>query len=410
MKEKYLVINAGSSSLKFTLYEMPAAKQIVNGLIEKIGEGDSSFTLKFDNRKISETEKIDNHSEAVKVMLRELLNNNFINSVDEIKGVGHRVVHGGEKYSNSVLITDEVIEDIKELTKFAPIHHPGNLAGIYGMKEYLNDVPQVAVFDTAFHQTMPKENYMYAVPYEWYLKHGVRKYGFHGTSHKYNTEVLQEKFTKKEVRAIICHIGSGCSISCIKDGICCDTTMGLTPLAGVMMGTRSGDIDPSIIDYMCKEQHFTFEEISNALNKKSGLKGICGKNDFRDVTALAEQNDENALLAIKMFEKSIEKYIVEYYFELEGNVDAIVFTAGIGENMSFLREDIINDLSKIIDIKLNKEANDNIAKFKKYQSGSITTEDSKVQVMVIPTDEELMILKDTYQISNYEKGKTKVLR
>lgn len=410
MKEKYLVINAGSSSLKFTLYEMPEAKQIVNGLIEKINEGDSSYTLKYDGGKISKSEEINNHSDAVKIMLRELLKNNFIASIDEIKGVGHRVVHGGEKYSDSVLITDEVIEDIKELTKFAPLHHPGNLAGINGMKEYLKDVPQVAVFDTAFHQTMPEENYMYAVPYDWYLEDGVRKYGFHGTSHKYSTEVLQEKLNKKEVNLIICHIGSGASISCIKDGKSFDTSMGLTPLAGIIMGTRSGDIDPSIIEYMCKERNVSLEEISEALNKKSGLKGICGKNDFRDVTALAEQNDEKAKLAIKMFEKSIEKYIIEYYFKLEGNVDAIVFTAGIGENMSFLREDIINDLSKVIDIKVNKEANDNIAKFKKYQSGLISTSDSKIKVMVIPTDEEYMILKDTYRISNYEKGKIKVLR
>ena len=405
MKEKFLVINAGSSSLKFSLYSMPEAKEIVNGYIEKIGYLDSSYTLKYDGKKIEKNKILMNHTEAVRLMLEELLNNKFINDVNEIKGVGHRVVHGGEKYSKSVIINDEVIDDIDNLTKFATLHHPGELAGIKSMQDCMQDVLQVAVFDTAFHQTMPDYNYMYAVPYDWYLKLGVRKYGFHGTSHKYITEKMKNYFNKDNVNLIICHIGSGASISVIKDGKCVNTTMGLTPLDGLMMCTRSGNIDSSIIEYICKEENLTVEEVTNILNKKSGLLGIASKNDFRDVEKLANEGNERAKLAIKMFEKSIIKYIAEYYFELKGNIDALIFTAGVGENQIKVREDIINEISNVMDIKLNKEANDNIARFKQNQSGIITTPDSKFKVMVIPTDEEYMILKDTYELY-----KTKTLK
>ena len=405
MKEKFLVINAGSSSLKFSLYTMPEAKEIVNGYFEKIGYLDSSYILKYNDEKIEKNKILMNHTEAVKVMLEELLSNKFITEVNEIKGVGHRVVHGGEKYSKSVIINDEVINDINSLTKFATLHHPGELAGIKSMQDCMQDVLQVAVFDTAFHQTMPDYNYMYAVPYDWYLKLGVRKYGFHGTSHKYITEKMKNYFNKDNVNLIICHIGSGASISVIKDGKCVNTTMGLTPLDGLMMCTRSGNIDSSIIEYICKEENLTVEEVTNILNKKSGLLGIASKNDFRDVEKLANEGDERAKLAIKMFEKSIIKYIAEYYFELKGNIDALIFTAGVGENQIKVREDIINEISNVMDIKLNKEANDNIARFKQNQSGIITTPDSKFKVMVIPTDEEYMILKDTYELY-----KTKTLK
>ncbi|MBR6689936.1 MAG: acetate kinase [Bacilli bacterium] len=410
MKEKYLVINAGSSSLKFTLYSMPEAVEIVNGLIEKIGEGDSSYTLKFDNKKISNEEEINNHTEAVKVMLRELLKNNCIESIDEIKGIGHRVLHGGELYSGSVLIDEEVMNNITNLIKLGPLHLPGEIAGINSMIECLPDVPQVAVFDTAFHQTMPEESYMYPVPYSWYKENGVRKYGFHGISHKYITKVMQEKFNKQDVNLIVCHIGSGASITAIKDGKSYDTTMGLTPLPGLVMGTRCGDIDPSIIEYICKERNLTVTEVTNILNKESGLKGLSGKNDFRDVTDLALNGDSKAKLAIALFERSVIKYIGQYYFELEGNLDAIVFTAGVGENVSYVREDIINFISKPMGIEINKEMNDNIARFKEHQTGIISTDDSKVKVMVILTDEEYMILEDTYKICNYKKQKVKGLK
>ena len=399
MEEKFLIINAGSSSLKFSLYEMPDQVEVVNGYIEKIGNQDSFYTLKYSGQKQEKKKPIMNHTEAVQTMLDELLANHFINDVNEIKGIGHRVVHGGEFYSSSVLIDDDVLNHIKELTKLVPLHHPGEIAGIESMQSIMPDVPQVAVFDTAFHQTMPKENYMYAVPYNWYEENGVRKYGFHGTSHKYITETMQEYFNKNDVNLIVCHIGSGASISCIKNGKCFNTTMGLTPLDGLVMGTRSGTIDSSIIEYICKERNLSVEEVTSILNKKSGLIGISGKNDYRDLETLANNGNEKAKLAYKMLRNSIVKYIAEYFVELNGDVDAIVFTAGIGENAVALRADIINCLEKPLNIKLDKESNSRIAKFKENQSGTISTEDSKIKVMVIPTNEEYMILKDTYDIS-----------
>lgn len=407
MEEKILIVNAGSSSLKFSLCSMPFATEIVSGLVEKIGEGDSFYSLKFDGKKIEKTFDMKNHKEAVEVMLNELKINNFIENVDEITAVGHRVVHGGEFYSESVVVDDDVLENIKGLTPLAPLHVPGSISGIESMKESIPNAVQVAVFDTAFHQTIPEENYMYATPYSWYEENGVRKYGFHGTSHKYITEQVQEKLNKDKVNAIILHIGSGVSMSCIKDGKSYDTTMGMTPLDGVIMGTRSGSIDPSIVEYMCKEKGLTVSEVTTILNKESGLKGICGKNDFRDVNALAEAGDRKAKLAITLFEKSLIKYIAQYYFELNGNVDAIVFTAGIGENMASVREDIIDYISEPMGIELNRKFNNNIAKFKEFQEGIISTENSKVKVMVIPTNEEYMILKDTYELS---KKKNKVYR
>ena len=405
MKEKYLVINAGSSSLKFSLYEMPEGNEIVNGYIEKIGQQDSFYTLKYNGKKEIKNKIIINHLNAVEVMINELLDNNFIKNVSEIKGVGHRVVHGGEKYSDSVIIDEEAIKNIESLVKLGPLHQPGNLIGIKEIQKAIPGATQVAVFDTAFHQTMPKENYIYPVPYSWYEENGVRKYGFHGTSHKYITETMQEYFDREDINLIICHIGSGASMSCIKNGKCLDTTMGLTPLDGLMMGTRSGSIDPSIIEYICKERNLTLEEVTSILNKESGLKGISGKSDFRDVHALATEGNSNAKLAQKLLEKSIINFIAQYYFELEGNVDAIVFTAGLGENVSCVRENIVNFISRPMGIKLNKELNDNIASFKKYQSGVITTEDSKIKVMVIPTNEEYMILKDTFNLKNQKQKK-----
>lgn len=399
MEGKYLVINAGSSSLKFSLYEMPEAKELVNGLVEKIGEGDSRFILRFNDNKIEDFCNANNHIDAVNIMLNGLTKNNFISNIDEIKGIGHRVLHGGEKYNDSVVIDENVINDIKKLTKLGPLHHPGQIAGIESMKLILPNVLQVAVFDTAFHQTMPEENYLYAVPYDWYEKNGVRKYGFHGTSHKYITECLKKRYSKDNVNAIICHIGSGASISCIKDGKCYDTSMGLTPLDGLIMGTRSGSIDPSIIEYISNERNLSVQEINQILNKNSGLIGIAGKNDFRDLTALAEAGNRKSQLAILMMRKSIIKYIAQYYFELNGNIDAIVFTAGIGENRVELREKIIEDISKPMGISLNKEANDNISRSKANRSGKISTDNSKIEVLVIPTDEEYIILKDTYNLS-----------
>ena len=398
--EKYLIINGGSSSLKFSLYEMPTEKLIINGYFEKIGFDDSFWTIKFNGEKIKKEGYLSNHSDAVMKMIDELLTNKIIDSMDEIKGVGHRVLHGGEIYSDSVEITDKVLEDIIDLTKLGPLHHPGEIAGIKAMTKCLSNVKQVAVFDTAFHQTMPRESYIYAVPYSWYTDYKVRKYGFHGTSHKYLTECMKEKLNKDNVNLIICHVGSGASISCIKDGLCYDTTMGLTPLDGLVMGTRSGSIDPSIIKFMIDETGKNVDKITDELNKNSGLLGICGKNDFRDMLSLKLDGDSNGMLAYNMFRDSIVKYIAEYYFKLDGCVDAIVFSAGVLENNSVIREDIVNSLSKPMSLSLNKDMNNNIGYGRDLDTGVITTDDSKIPVWVVPTNEEIMIIRDTYMIIN----------
>ena len=413
MSEKYLVINAGSSSLKFSLYDMPEYAELVNGYVEKIGSEESFYTLKFNGDKIKKACPISNHTDAVKIMMNELLANHFISSLDEIKGVGHRILHGGEFYSESTLIDEGVINNIRSLTKLGPLHHPGEIAGIESMVEVLPDVPQVAVFDTAFHQTMPIENYLYAVPYEWYEENGVRKYGFHGTSHKYITETMKKKYDKEEVNLIICHIGSGASLSCIKEGKCFDTTMGLTPLDGLIMGTRCGSIDPSIIEYICKEKGLSVSEINMILNKQSGLLGIAGKNDYRDLTKLANSGNERAKLALKMFKNSIIKYIANYYFELNGKIDALIFTAGIGENGIPLRKEIMESISVPMHVFLDENTNDSIASNKEKQSGKISTDESAFDVLVVPTDEEYMILQDTYDIiqkTNQKSHKKLVLK
>lgn len=394
---KILCVNAGSSSLKFQLVEMPEEKLIISGYIEKIGLKDSFWSTKVNGEKIKGERYLKNHKEAAEVLIEELLKHKAVESLDEIKGVGHRVLHGGEKYSDSVIITDEVIQDIKDLTKLGPLHHPGNLAGIEAMQKALPGVPMVAVYDTAFHQTMPKVNYMYPVPMEWYTKYGVRKYGFHGTSHKYITLKMKEKLGKDDVNLIICHIGSGASISAIKDGKCYDTSMGITPLDGLMMGTRSGAIDPSILEYVSKESGESLEDLTNDLNKKSGLLGISGYSDSRDVEAARAAGDKNATLALDMYNDRIAKYIAEYYIKLDGEVDALVFTAGVGENGIEARKEIIRRLNAL-GIKVDEEKNSKIASYKNENEGIISSDDSSVPVYVLPTNEEIMIIKDTYNL------------
>ncbi len=398
MSEKYLVVNCGSSSLKFSLYEMPSEVIIAKGYIEKIGQEDSFWTISYNGEKITGTKKLDNHKEAVKVMMDELTNNEIIRDMGEIKGVGHRVLHGGEIYNDSVIIDEKVLTDIINMTNLGPLHHPGEIDGIKAMSECLPKAKQIAVFDTAFHQTMPKVSYIYAVPYEWYTKYKVRKYGFHGTSHKYITHKMQQMLNKKDVNLIICHVGSGASITCVKDGLSYDTSMGLTPLDGLVMGTRSGRIDPSIIKFVADEAHLTLDEIMNQLNKNSGLKGICGKNDFRDMMTLIKEGNKQARLAYEVFMDSIIKHIAEYYFELDGMVDAIIFTAGVLENNTVIREELINKLSNPMGIYINKIANDNIGYGHDLKEGIITTEESKIPVYVIPNEEEVMILRDCYKL------------
>lgn len=396
---KILCVNAGSSSLKFQLVEMPEEKTIISGYIEKIGAQDSFWNTKINGEKIRGEKVINNHAEAVQVMLDELLKHKAVESLDEIKGIGHRVLHGGEIYDKSVVINDEVISNVEGLTKLGPLHIPGNLTGIRAMQDALPGVTNVAVFDTAFHQTMPKINYLYPVPMEWYEKYGVRKYGFHGTSHKYITETMQDILGKKDVNLIICHVGSGASVSVVKDGKCIDTTMGLTPLDGLVMGTRSGAIDPSIIEYVCGETGKSVAEVTNDLNKNSGLKGLCGFNDNRDVENAIADGDENAKLALDIYVDRLVRYISQYYVLLDGKVDSIVMTAGVLENGSETREDIMNRLS-CLGVTVNKEVNDSIAGFKAVHEGVISGDDSSIEVRVLPTNEEIMIIRDTY---NYVK-------
>ena len=402
MDNKYLVINGGSSSLKFSLYNTNK-EEMVNGYIQKIGLEDSFYTLKYDGKKIEKKYKIMNHIDACNVMINELLANKFINEISEIGGIGHRVLHGAEFYNESVIIDDEVINNLKSIIDLGGLHLPGEISVIECMKNLLSDVKQVAVFDTAFHQTMRSDRYIYPIKYEYYEKYGVRKYGFHGTSYNYINNVMEDKLKIENPNLIICHIGSGASVCAIEKGQCVDTSMGLTPLDGLMMGTRSGSIDPAIVDYLVNKTGKSVDVITDELNKQSGMIGLCGKSDLRDVDELINNGDKNAILAMKIYINSIVKYIAEYYFLLKGDVDAIVFTAGVGENNSYVRREVVNYISNVIGSKLDNQMNDKVASFKEIKEGIITTSDSKCPVYVVPTDEESMILSDTIRLSKKNK-------
>ena len=408
MDNKYLVINGGSSSLKFSLYN-GNKEEIVNGYIQKIGLEDSFYILKYDGKKIEKKDKIMNHIDACNIMIKELIDNGFIYDINEICGIGHRVLHGAEFYNESVLIDGEVINNLKSIVDLGGLHLPGEISVIECIKNILPDVKQVAVFDTAFHQTMESDKYIYPIKYEYYKKYGIRKYGFHGTSYNYINNVMKDKLQISNPNLIVCHIGSGASICAIKDGKSFDTTMGLTPLDGLMMGTRSGSIDPAIIDFLVKKTGKSVNDITNELNKESGMIGLCGKSDLRDVDVLINKGDNNAICAMKIYINSIIKYIAEYYFLLKGDVDAIVFTAGVGENNSYVRREVINNISNVIGSKLDNGMNDKIAGFKDIKDGIITTKDSKVPVYVVPTDEEYMILSDTMKLCKKDKKLVKKL-
>ncbi len=395
---KILSVNAGSSSLKFTLFEMPEGKELINGYFEKIGFEDSFYSIKLNGLKEKKQKSIKNHDDAVKVLIEEMISNKVIDTLDEIDAVGHRVVHGGEKYSESVIIDQEVVDSINDLSPLAPLHNPANLIGVKAFINALKDKPNVAVFDTAFHQTLNELHYLYAIPYELYENNKIRKYGFHGTSHKYITQYMKKELNKDDVNLIICHVGSGGSLCAVKDGKSYDTTMGFTPNAGIMMGTRSGDIDYSIIPYIIKETNTTLEEVDNMLNKKSGLIGISGvSSDHRDIEEEMAKGNKLAILANDMYVNKIANYIATYYLELDGVVDALVFTAGLGENAIGFRKDVLNKLTSL-GIYLDSEKNDSIAGFKDKKSGIITTDDSKISAYVVPTNEELMIALDTYNL------------
>ena len=390
---KVLSVNAGSSSLKFQMYEMPQEKVLISGLFERIGIDGGLYTIKINGEKIKKEADLKDHGVAVQILCDELLNNKVIDSLQEIEAVGHRVVHGGEKYTKSVLIDDEVISLVESLKDLAPIHVPANLIGIRAFQKLVPNAKEVAVFDTSFHGTLPEEAYLYPVPYEYYETYGIRKYGFHGTSHKFVSQRMNEILGKEDTKVITCHIGSGGSISAVLNGECIDTSLGFTPNAGIMMGTRCGDIDYSIIPYLMEKSGKTLAEIDNELNKKSGLLGVSGKSsDSRDIESGMNDGDSRCILAQNMFVRKIVEYIAKYYVLL-GGCDAIVMTAGCGENSILTRKQIIDKL-ECLGIKLDEEKNN-----MRGEEACITTDDSKVPVWVIPTDEELMIAKDTYDLS-----------
>ena len=390
---KILSVNAGSSSLKFTLFEMPEEKVLMSGVFERIGIDNSFYTIKLNGEKIRKEATLANHSNAVGFLTKELLENNVVESLSEIKGVGHRIVQGADKFDRTVVINDMVEDTISELSSLAPLHNPAAVVGIKAFREFMPDAVHTAVFDTAFHQTMAEETYLYALPYEWYTDYSVRKYGAHGTSHKYVSSRVNEILGRTDTKVIVCHLGNGGSISAVAGGKCVDTSMGFTPNAGIVMGSRCGDIDASIIPYIMNKTGMTPEDVDTAINKKSGLLGISGiSSDSRDIEINAEEGNKRCILAQKMYARKVIDYIAKYYV-LMGGADAICFTAGIGENSVSTREAIINGL-EVLGVKLDKEAN-NIRGEEKL----ITTADSKIPCYVIPTNEELMIARDTYELA-----------
>lgn len=397
---KTIAINAGSSSLKWTLYEMPAEETIASGIVERIGLNDSIFTIKYDDgKKYEDVLDIDNHQVAVELLLEKLDELGVLADINEIEGVGHRVVAGGEIFSKSALITDEVIEQIEGLNELAPLHNPANITGIRAFKKVLPDITSVAVFDTSFHQTMPPVNFMYSLPYEYYEDFNARKYGAHGTSHQFVAERAAEILDKPfdESKIITCHLGNGASITAVENGQSIDTSMGFTPLAGVTMGTRTGDIDASLIPYLMNRLELTdVQDMIDIFNNESGLKGISGvSSDMRDLEDAEAEGNERAEIALRIFEDRVRNYVAQYMVKMEG-ADAIVFTAGIGENAPETRANIIKNFN-FLGIELDEELNNVRGKER-----IISTEDSSTKVILIPTDEELVIARDVEYFKNLD--------
>ncbi len=392
-----LVINCGSSSLKYQLLDMTDERVLANGLVERIGiDGSRLKHQAHDDDKVTIEVSMKDHKEALHHVLDALTNKEHgaIESLDEINAVGHRVVHAGEMYAESVKIDDEVIKALEACIPLAPLHNPPNLTGIRAMQELLPSLPMVAVFDTAFHQTMPPEAYVYALPYEYYEKHSVRRYGFHGTSHRYVVERAAKLMNKdlKDLKLISCHLGNGASVAAVDGGKVVDTSMGFTPLEGLVMGTRCGDIDPAIITFLMERESTDFKTIDNVMNKKSGVLGISGvSSDFRDIEGAASEGNARAQLALKVFDRRVKKYIAAYAAVL-GGVDGVIFTAGLGENSASNRKEICEGLS-FMGIEIDDQKNDVRGK-----DAVISKDNSKVTVMVIPTNEELMIARDTEQL------------
>jgi acetate kinase len=389
---KILAVNAGSSSLKFQLLVMPEESVITSGIVERIGWDDAIITFKQNGQKITETFQILNHKFAVELVIQGLIKHGAIQSLDEIKGVGHRVVQGGEIFKTSVVITDEVVEQIRGLNDLAPLHNPANITGIEAFRKALPDVPQVAVFDTTFHQTMTEDAFLYASPYEWYQKYHVRKYGFHGTSHQYVSERAAVLLNNPKAKVIVAHLGNGASICAVDGGKSVDTSMGLTPLEGIPMGTRSGNIDPAVLMLIAGKEDKTYGEVLDDLNKKSGYLGVSGfSNDSRDIIDGMNRGDYRATLAHKIQVKRIVDYIGSYFLYM-GGLDAICFTAGIGENAPEIRRDVIKAM-KPLGIELDVVENE------KRGERMISTPDSKVKAFIIPTNEEVMIARECVRLT-----------
>ncbi len=394
---KILVINCGSSSLKYQILEMTTETLLCKGLVEKIGITGSTITHeKIGENKLVLEYAMKDHKDAIEQVLQVIRDKEYgvVKSMDEIGAVGHRIGHGGERYNRSVIVTDDVIKAITDCIPLAPLHNPANLLGISACQSLMPGTPNVAVFDTAFHQTMPPESYIYAIPYEYYKKYGIRRYGFHGTSHKYVAEKASQmlNINLDDLKIITCHLGNGASVSAIKRGKCIDTSMGFTPLEGLVMGTRSGDIDPAIVTYIREKENLPQGKVNEILNKRSGMLGISGvSSDFRDIEAAVAEGNERAALALKVFAHKVKFYIGAYIAEMNG-VDAIVFTAGVGENDVTMRELICNEMGNLgikLDLVKNKV---------RGKETIISMEDSKVKILLIPTNEELMIARDALKL------------
>ncbi|MBR3840666.1 MAG: acetate kinase [Erysipelotrichales bacterium] len=393
---KVISVNAGSSSLKFQLYNMPEEEVLCSGQFERIGLEDGIFTIKVNGEKHVSTPVLPDHEVAVDMLLKALVDYKVVESLDEIKGAGHRVVQGGAYFDGSVECTDDSAAKVKELAELAPLHNNANLGGYLAFKKALPNCGNIFVFDTAFHQTMTPESYMYAVPYEWYTDLKVRRYGAHGTSHKYVAERTAELMGKdvKDLKIITCHLGNGASITAVDGGKCVNTSMGFTPLGGIMMGTRCGDIDPAIVPYVMKKTGMTPQEMDTALNKKSGMLGVSGiSSDARDIEAAVQEGNERAILTRAIYVNRVINVIGGYYMQM-GGVDAIAFTAGLGENDVNLRHEICEKLEAGLGIKMNYELNDTT----RGKEVEVSTADSKVAVWIVPTNEELMIARDTVRI------------
>ena len=390
---KILSVNAGSSSLKFTLFDMPEEKELISGVFERIGIENSFYTIKLNGEKIKKETELKDHKAAFELLVKELIDNKIVDSLDEIAGIGHRIVQGGSYFDKTVLATEDNISIVEKLSSLAPLHNPAAVVGIRAAQSVFPNATQTLVFDTAFHQTMEEEVYLYPVPYEWYTKYAVRRYGAHGTSHKYVSMRANEILDNEDARLITCHIGNGASISAVKAGKCVETSMGLTPNAGLMMGTRCGDIDATILPYIMEETGMSAKEMDTALNKQSGLLGISGvSSDSRDIEDGINNGDERCILAQKMYVKRIVDFIAKYYVEL-GGCDAIIFTAGVGENSISTRMEVMEKLA-CLGVKPDEERNNVRGK-----EALISADNSKISVYVIPTNEELMIATNNYNLT-----------